>query len=412
MTSVCLYLKVHQAYRLKKYHPTDIAVNHCYEDAEADKAAIELAADTCYLPANEILYHSLKKYKGKFKTSFSISGTTLELLQQYRPDVIESFKKLVATGYVEILAETFYHSLSFLHSKKEFQRQVEKHSALVNEIFETEPAVFRNTELIYNNELACFISGLGFRGLLCEGVERILQGRSVNQLYAAPDNGDFGLLLRNTSLSDDIAYRFDDTNWSEHPLTAEIFAKWLHAYPENTDVINLFLDYETFGIHKKSESGIFDFLDALPGAALVNKNFQFLTPSDFLQENYPRDVYDVTKTISWEDRSNENCIWCENVMQNNTLKKIYSIGNMVLNSNCTKSIDIWGRLQAADHFYYMREETSEWDNSNYQNPFSCAKEAFQNYNNILIDFEISLIKNNISNTKQRNGLRLPSFNLY
>lgn len=412
MTSVCIYLKVHQPYRLKKYASKDIDVNHCYEDAAADKAAIDFAADACYLPGNEILYRSLKLHKGKFRISFSISGTVLGLLQLYRPDVIDSFKRLMNTGFVEILAETYYHSLSFLHSKREFQRQVEKHSAMVKEIFNAEPAVFRNTELIYNNELARFISSLGYKGLLCEGVERILQGRSVNQLYAAPDNGDFGLLLRNTALSDDIAFRFDDANWSEHPLTAEKFAYWLHAYPENTDVINLFMDYETYGIHKKSESGIFDFLEALPAAILINKNFQFSTPSEVLQKYYPRDIYNANKTISWENRSDANCIWCENVMQNNTLKKIYNIENMVINSNCSKSIDIWGRLQAADHFYYMREETAYSDNNKYQNPFSCAKEAFQNYNNILIDFEISLIKNNINSSRKSNGLHLPAFNLY
>jgi len=412
MTSVCLYFKVHQPYRLKKYQPKDIDVVHFYEDTETDKATLDVAADTCYLPSNKILYRSLKEQKGKFRVSFSISGTTLELWQQYRPDVIESFKKLVATGYVELLAETYYHSLSFLHSKKEFQRQVEKHTALIKEIFNTEPAIFRNTELIYNNDLARLISGLGYKGILCEGVERILKGRTINQLYAAPHNGDFGLLLRNTALSDDIAFRFADTNWSEHPLTADKFAAWLHAYPENTDVINLFMDYETFGKHKKEETGIFDFLDALPEAVLTNRNFQFSTPSVVLHECYPRDIYHVSQTISWEDKSDISCVWCENVMQNNTLKKIYSIENMVMSSNCSKAIDTWGRLQTADHFYYMKEQDTERDNSKYQNPFSSAKEAFQNYNNILVDFEISLIKNNINSTKKRTGFSLPSFNLY
>lgn len=412
MTSVCLYFKVHLPYRLKKYQLKDIDAIHCYEDAEADEVAVNIAADNCYIPANEILYRSIKEHKGKFRISFSISGTALELFVKYRPDVIDSFKRLMATGCVEILAETFYHSLSFLHSKKEFQRQVEKHSLLVKEIFNTEPAIFRNTELIYNNDLARLISVLGYKGILCEGVERILQGRTVNQLYAAPDNGDFGLLLRNTVLSDDIAFRFDDVNWSEHPLTAQKFAGWLHAYPENTDVINLFMDYETFGVHKKQESGIFDFLDSLPEAVLANKHFQFSTPSDILNKYYPRDIYNVSKTISWEDQSNTNCVWCENVMQNNMLKKIYSIENMVMASNCQKAINTWGRLQAADHFYYMGAEDVEGDFGKYQNPFSSAKEAFQNYNNILVDFEISLIKKNISSTTKKNRLSLPAFNLY
>jgi alpha-amylase len=406
MTSVCLYFKVHQPYRLKKYQLKDIDVIHCYEDAEADKQAIDFAADTCYLPANEILFRSIKESNGKFSVSFTISGTTLELLTKYRPDVIDSFKKLVATGSVEILAETFYHSLSFLHSKKEFQRQVEKHSAFVKEIFGTEPAIFRNTELIYNNDLAGFISGLGFRGLLCEGVKRILKERSPNHLYAAPGTGDFGLLLRNTALSDDIAFRFDDANWSEHPLTAEKFSAWVHAYPEHTDVINLFMDYETFGIHKNKESGIFDFLDALPLSILANNKFQFSTPSAVLDENYPKDIYDVPQTISWEDKSDLSCVWSSKTMQNNTLKKIYAVEKMVINSNCSKIIDIWGRLQAADHFYYMT------DSGKYNNPFRSAEEASQNYNNILFDFEISLIKNNINLRKKNTGLSLPAFNLY
>jgi alpha-amylase len=403
---------VHQPYRLKKYQPEDIDVIHCYEDTAAGKIAIDIAADKCYLPANEILYQSIEEQKGKLKISFSISGITLELLTKYRPDVIDSFKKLASTGCVEVLAETYYHSLSFLHSKREFQRQVEKHSALIKEIFSIEPAVFRNTELIYNNDLARFISGLGFKGLLCEGVERILQGRTANQLYAAPGNGDFGLLLRNASLSDDIAFRFDDTSWSEHPLTAEKFAAWLHAYPETTAVINLFMDYETFGMHKKKESGIFDFLKALHAAVLTNKNFRFSTPSDVLEEYYPKDIYNAVQTTSWDDKSDINCVWSRNTMQNNTLKKIYAIEKMVLNSNCSKAAETWGMLQSADHFYYMTDENSETDSSKYKTPFSSAEESFQNYNNILVDFEISLIKNNINLTRENTKTNLPTFNLY
>lgn len=336
----------------------------------------------------------------------------MELLRQYRPDVIQSFIKLVATGHVEILAETYYHSLSFLHSKKEFQRQVEKHSAMVKEIFNTETSVFRNTELIYNNELARFISGLGFKGLLCEGVKRILRGRSVNCLYAAPDNGDFGLLLRNTSLSDDIAFRFGDTNWSEFPLTAEKYASWLHAHPEKTDIINLFMDYETFGIHKKSTSGIFDFLDQLPAAVLRNNRFKFSTPSDALHEHYPRDIYDVNKLISWEDRSGANSIWCENVIEKNILKKIYSLENMVINCDCNRMIDTWGRLQASDHFYHMNQEDMESGDGNHQSYFASSKEAFQNFSNILFDFEISLIKNNLNIIKKSTRQSLSALILY
>lgn len=412
MTSVCLYFKVHQPSRVKKYSSLDVDVIHTYEDAEATKQAVDYASDNCYLPTNAVIQKLFTEYREKFRISFSISGITLELLQQYRPDVIRSFKKLTDTGFVEILGETYYHSLSYLHSKKEFARQVEKHAALVNKLFGTAVVVLRNTELIYNNDLAKLASSMGFKGLLCEGLERLLRGRSPNQLYASPESGDFGLLLRNTSLSDDIAFRFGDPNWSEHPLTAEKFTGWLHSYPENEDVINVFLDYETFGIHKKADSGIFEFLDELPARVLANNRFQFSTPTDVLQECYPKDIYNVPQIISWDDRPDMNCVWSANPMQNNTLKKIYSIENMVMNSSCKKALDTWGRLQSADHFYYMGEGDTENETGRYHNPFHNAKEAFQNYSNILVDFEISLIKANLNQYRKQPGLRLPVYNLY
>jgi len=325
MTSVCLYFKVHQPYRLRKYQSKDIDACHCYEDAAADRESINQLADECCLPANEIIYEQIIQQKGRFKASFSISGIALELFQQYRPDIIRSFQKLASTRCIEFLAEPYYHSLSSLYAPAEFKRQVLKHSNLIKELFAVAPAIFKNTELIHNNKIASAINNLGFKGILCEGVDKILKGRSCSQVYATPGNGEFGLLLRNPTLSDDIAFRFDDPNWSEHPLTADKFAGWLHQHPDNTGVINLFLNYETFGIHKNKESGVFEFLRALPPAVLTRKDFIFSTPAEVLLEKFPRDVYDVPEAISWEDRSNTCCRWCENVMQNNTLKKIYSI---------------------------------------------------------------------------------------
>ena len=400
MSAICLYFKVHQPYRLKQYAPADIAINHCYEDDHADETIINQVVDEGYLPANEIIIELIKKNKGQFKISYSISGVTLELLQRYRPDVISSFQQLALTGSIEILSETYYHSLSSIHSRKEFQRQVEKHKDLVKKLFGLEPVVFRNTELIHNNGLAKYMAGLGFNGILCEGIERILKGRSVNNVYAAPGNGDFGLLLRNATLSDDIAFRFDDNSWNEHPLTADKFAEWIHAHPESAEVINLFMDYETFGIHKKKDTGIFEFMEALPQAVLSNSNFTFSTPSRVLENYYPKDIYDVPQTISWEDKSKENCVWSENAMQNNTLKKIYSIENIALHSGNEKMLNTWGRLQAADYFYYMNEERSGSNAAKYMNPFNSAQEAFQNYTNIITDFELELINNEISKTKK------------
>ncbi|WP_276500365.1 glycoside hydrolase family 57 protein [Terrimonas pollutisoli] len=398
MVSVCLYFKVHQPYRLKKYEAKDIDACHCYEDAAADEENINRLANECWLPANEIIYQQIRQQKGKFRCSFSLSGTVLELIQQYRPDVIQSFRELAATGCVEFTAETYYHSLSSLYSIAEFQRQVHKHCELINTLFDSDPVIFRNTELIHNNRIAKLAAGMGFKAVLCEGAERILQGRDCNLVYAAPGNEDLYVLLRNVTLSDDIAFRFGDANWTEHPLTADKFAEWLHHHPADPDVINLFMDYETFGVHKKSETGIFDFLASLPAAVLANNNFSFSTPVNILEEKYPKGLYDVPQTISWEDRSSSSCVWCENVMQNNTLKKIYSIENLVLQSTDKRAADIWGRLQSADYFYYMAEDSRKDGAGKYVTD-SSAKEVFQHYTNLVADFEISLIKKVIEGKK-------------
>ena len=274
-----------------------------------------------------------------------------------------------------------------------------------------EPAIFKNTELIHNNRIASVIKHLGFKGILCEGVDKILKGRSCNQLYAAPGNGEFGLLLRNPTLSDDIAFRFDDPNWSEYPLAADKFAGWLHQHPDNTDVINLFMNYETFGIHKNRESGIFDFLSALPQAVLTYEDFIFSTPAEVLLKRYPGDVYDVPETISWEDRSNNCCLWCENVMQNNTLKKIYSIERLVMHCADERATDIWGRLQSADYFYYMAGDTRRQSSARYFIPFATPQEVFHHYTNIVADFEISLIKKAIEAKKKNSASRREVFNI-
>ncbi len=394
MTSVCLYFKLHRPYTLKKFHANDIDTIHCYEDSDSDRAAIDQLVDECCLPANEIILKQLILRQGKFRISYSISGVMLELFQRYRPDVIESFRKLVSTGCVDFLAETYYHSLSSLYSPAEFQHQVMKQSELIWQLFDISPAIFRNTELVHNNRIAELVSNMGFKGILCEGVERILQGRSCNRLFSAPGNDNLALLLRNATLSDDIAFRYGDPNWSEHPLTAAKFAGWLHHHPAETTVINLFMDYETFGIHKRPESGIFEFLSLLPGAVTSNVNFIFSTPSEFVAENFSKDIYDVVNTISWEDRSNANCVWCENVMQNNTLKKIYGIEKLVAHAD-SNDRNTWGRLQSADYFYYMDENPEK-----YVHPLLSPKEAFQQYTNIVTDFEIGLIKKGIQSTRR------------
>jgi len=411
MINVCLYFKVHQPYRLIKYEAKDIDAGHGYEDVAADRECINQLADQCCLPANEIIYDLLAEQKGKFKISFSISGVVLELFQRYRPDVIRSFKKLAATGCIEFLAETYYHSLTSLYSGGEFKRQVQKHSTLIKNLFSCEPSVFKNTELIHNNRIASLVTELGLKGILCEGVERILKGRTCNKVYAIPGLDEPALLLRNATLSDDIAFRFGDTNWSEHPLTAGKFAEWLHQHrQENTDVINLLMDYETFGIYKQPATGIFEFLKSLPATVLNKEGFCFSTPSEVLDRYYPKDVYDVSQTISWEDQSNGSVAWCENVMQNNTLKKIYSIQKLVMQSPDDKDADTWGRLQAADYFYYMADDSRKQKMNKGSGSFGSAREVFQHYTNLVADFEITLIRKAIAQKKSNSSRHIP-FNI-
>jgi alpha-amylase len=403
MPSVSLSFKVHIPYRLKKFAPGSVGAYDSWFDEQACKAVVDKLSDECYLPTNNIIAALIGTHPGSFKIAFSFSGTALELLQKHRPDVLKSFIQLVNTGCVEIFSETYFHSLSWLHSKNEFKRQIRKHDDLIKLVFGIEPTVFRNTELIYNNELAKFIRSLGYKGILCEGLEKILKGRTANQTYAAPGNGDFGLLLRNVRLSDDIAFRFDDLTWNEQPLTAEKYAGWLHNQKDICNV-NLFLDYETFGIHKKANSGISDFLKHLPAAVLTDENWKFLTPSEVLENCYPKDIYDVPKTISWEDKEMESCVSTENMMQNNTLIKIYTLENMVIKSALPGALEWWGALQSADHFYYMyKDGRTENDTYGLLNPFCSSEEAFENYKNAVADFEIKLIQQGLNEIRNRNS---------
>ena len=402
MSSVSLYCKVHLPQGLQHYSSADIGFGAGYFNMAADEQAVNHLSDECYLPANKIIASLIENHKGKFKLAYSISGTALELLAHYRPDVIASFQQMAKTGCVEFLAETYYNSLSWLYSKKEFQHQVEKHDALVKELFGVTPVVFRNTELIYNNELAGFMAAMGYKGIVCEGLERILQGRDPNQMYTAPAAEYMGLLLRHVSLSDDIAFRFGSNYWNEHPLTAEKYAGWIHAHTDACN-INILLDYETFGIHKKTGTGIFEFLQNLPAAVMKNKNWKFTTPSEALKQCRAKDVYNIEETISWKDKEIECCVWCENTHQNNMLKKIYSLENMVYKNGTPAEINAWRQLQSADYFYYMSGHDRTADDAyQYLNPFASAEEAHKNYLNIITDFEIKLIEKGLSKFKEEN----------
>jgi alpha-amylase len=379
--SVCLNFRVHQPYHLKAFTKCQIGIDDSYVDETADEILINKVADECYIPANAIILSNIRSTNGLFRVGYSISGTMLELLLKYRPDVVDSFNELVKTGSVELFAETYYNSLSFLYSMNEFERQIEKHSLLIQDVFDTKPTVFRNTELIYNNDTARHIYQLGYSGILCEGIERILKGRTPNKIYAGLGAGELAILLRNQRLSDDIAFRFDDKSWSDHPLNALKFADWIHFHPITDPVVNLFMDYETFGVHKKTDSGIFKFLEELPQAVLTNKKFQFSTVSEVIEQYYLQDIYDVPSIISWEDEETTASRYDNEKLQN-ALKKIYSLEKFICNSSVQSVINSWGILQEIDYLMHS----------------SCS-ETHDHYKNIVTDLEIRLIKEQVKKNR-------------
>lgn len=403
MASINLSFRIHQPYQFKSYCFNDIGKTHSYEDTAVMLDTMNRLADNCYLPANKILLHEIRKAGGKFKVAFSISGTTLELFGQFRPDLIDSFKLLVQTGCVEILGETYYNSLSWLHSKTEFNRQVKMHEDLVKKLFGVEPMVFRNTELIHDNELAKHISMLGYKGMITEGLDVILNGRSPNQTYAAPDNGDFGILLRNTQLCDDIACWFGVARASRYALTATKFANRIfHNYPNESCSINLFLDYETFGIHKTEQTGIFTFLEELPSAILSNPNYNFKTPAEALDNCYPKGIYDVPETTSLSACYHDGKAWCNKVRENMILHKLYKLESLVMETPDEKLKNTWGELQSAEHFYFIERNESQKGEA-YHPEISPGRsaEGYRQFVNILADFEISLLTAGVERNRKR-----------
>ncbi|HEV8506276.1 MAG TPA: glycoside hydrolase family 57 protein [Chitinophagaceae bacterium] len=393
--SVCLYFRIHQPSHLSTFNQNQVGIDHDYFNKSLDRQVIDKLADECYLPANDIVLSNIMRTKSKFRVNYSISGIVLELLLKYRPDVIASFNDLVRTGAVEILAETYHNSFSCLYSKTEFEKQVENHSQLIQKIFGLRPAVFRNTELLHNNEIAQHIYQLGFKGIICEGLERTLRGRSANKIYAAPNTGEFGILLRNPGLSDDIAFRYDDKNWTAYPLADDKFAGWIHSHPQNDQVINLLLDYDTLGIHKKKDTGIFNFLDQLPKAVLNHENFQFSTASEIIEQYYPQDIYDIPLTVSWQSNSEASFQWFENARQGYALKKIYSLEKFINNSSNDVLIDSWKNLQSADYIIAMADRDH---GGKFLTPFM-SQDAHEHYKNIVLDLEIRLIKEQLKKNK-------------
>ena len=391
MRSICFYFQVHQPFRLKKYRFFDIGNDHNYYNDYENRTIMRKVAEKCYLPANQLFLDLVNEYGDNFKIAYSLSGTVIDQFELYAPDVLESFQKLFATGRVELLDETYSHSLSALRPEDVFDYQVNRHRRKVKELFGLQPKIFRNTELIYSDEIGEKVAKLGYEGMLTEGARHIMGWKSPNYLYCNAINPKLKLLLKNFKLSDDIAFRFSNQAWEEYPLTAEKYVAWLNAIDPNEEVVNLFMDYETFGEHQWKETGIFDFMRALPEKVFKYSDYQFHTPSEVVAKHNPVGVLNVPYPISWADEERDLTAWLGNELQNEAFENLYKLFERVKELDDPELWRDWLYLQTSDHFYYMCTKWfSDGDVHKYFNPYSSPYEAFINYMNILSDFRIRL----------------------
>jgi alpha-amylase len=385
MTSVCFYFQVHQPCRLRRYRVFDFGSSD-YFDEQRDRDILRKVADKCYLPMNRLLARLIERHEGRFKVAFSVSGTALEQLAAYAPEALESFRDLARTGCVEFLAESYFHSLSFVFDVAEFDAQVDAHVAKIEDVFGQRPRVLRNTELIFNNDLARHAAARGFSAVLAEGVDHRLGWRSPNFVYRAAGAPGIKLLLKNYRLSDDVAFRFGNRDWPEYPLTAEKFARWVNAANGCGDVVHLFMDYETFGEHQWRETGIFEFMEHLPEEVLRHPDASFMTPSEVVRTHEARGELDYPHFTSWADVERDLTAWLGNPMQQVAARELYELRAAVRDSGDPALLRDWQRLTTSDHLYYMCTKWfADGDVHKYFNPFDSPYEAYINFTHVLND---------------------------
>lgn len=391
MKGICLFFEVHQPLRLKRYRFFDIGSDHYYYDDYNNETILREVAQECYLPANKLMLKLIKKFGPEFRISYSLTGVLMDQLETYAPEVLDSFRELAATGQVEFLAETYSHSLASMAKKEEFIKQVRMHGDKIKKHFGAEPVSFRNTEMVYSDETGSWVADMGFKAMLTEGAKHILGWRSPDLLYCNSINPRLKVLLRNFQLSDDIAFRFSNRDWNEWPLTADKFAGWINKRDDDAELINIFMDYETFGEHQKAETGIFEFMEELPAAIMNRTDYTFMTPSQIAEEFQPVSALKVPDPISWADEERDLTAWLGNDLQNAAFSKLYSLADRVSNCNDEDILNDWTYLQVSDHLYYMCTKFfSDGAVHQYFNPYESPYDAFMNYMNVLSDFEIRL----------------------
>ncbi len=382
MPSIVFYLQVHQPFRLRRYSVFDTGGE--YFDDRLNAEICRKVARKCYLPANRAMKDIIRRHGERFAVNFSLTGVAVEQFRRWAPEVLDSFVELNETGRVEFLAETYYHTLAFLYDRHEFAEQVRMHVELMEGLFDRRPAAFRNTELTYNNDLPQLIRPLGFTTIITEGAPQVLGARSPSRVYRPHDGSDIKILLKNSRLSDDVAFRFSTTYWEHYPLTVDKFAQWVDAALSDGCACNLFMDYETFGEHHWAETGIFEFLHAMPEKIIATGRHAFETVSAAAARHQPEDELDVPETISWADTERDISAWLGNSMQIQALEDLYSLGPKVLAAGDERLRDDWRKLQTSDHFYYM---STKWLGDGvvhkYFTPYESPYDAFINYMNVL-----------------------------
>ena len=388
MKSVCFYFQIHQPFRLKRYRFFDIGNDHYYFDDFANDDIVTRIAERSYMPMARTLLDMIENGEGDFRCAISITGTAIEQLQQYVPEFVELLKKLADTGKVEFLSETYAHSLASLEDPEEFTRQVKAHDKLIHALFGQKPKVIRNTELIYDDDIASMVASMGFKGAITEGAKYILGWKSPNFIYSAASAPKLKLLLKNDKLSEDISARFGDSDWDEYPLTADKYIDWIASLPEDQQIVNIFLSMEAFGEFQPRETGIFEFMRALPRFA-AQKGVGFMTPSEAVAKLKPVDSLSVPYPISWADEARDVSAWKGNTLQKEALGKLYALAERVNLCTDRRLKQDWMRLQSSDHFYYMSTKNMA-DGSAHAtfSPYESPYAAFTNYMNALADFEV------------------------
>lgn len=384
--SVCFYFQIHNPFQLQQYRFFDIGHSHQYYDEFATRTYLQKLATSCYLPMNKVLLDTINEFGNKFKVAFSITGETLNQFEKYAPNVLDSFKELAATGCVEFLCETYCHSLAFLKDEDELDRLLLKQCEVIERHFEQVPSVVRLTGLIYSDQIGNRVAKLGFDGMLTEGAKHILGWKTPNFVYTNAINNDLKVLLRNYNLSDDIAYRFSDKSSAKWTVTTEKFVGWLDELDKEDEVINLFMDYLTFGYRHPRSSGIFDFMRFLPREILKHKEYEFLTPTEVINKHQPKADIHVPYPISWSEEERDLSVWLGNDLQNDAFTSLCDLGTKVRFINDEHITRDWERMQDSNHFYdmgtkWMIDGSTRRFDSLYSSPY----DAYINYMNILSD---------------------------